>query len=297
MALRTRKETRSVVQKILSLPRLLLISFYLGIVLLGCNLFQYASIVVRPFSKKTFRRINHFIAHVFWKALCDSLKKFNHYSINYSGDHYPEKEKKNILIIVNHQAICDIPLILDFAHRKGCKGTIKFFLKESLKYIPGVGWGGRLLEFLFVKRNWTRDKKFVQQVLHCYREYDVPYSIVIFPESTRITAKKLQRSQQRAKEKGIGIETKQVLSPREKGFVTTLQSLRDNLDIVYDVTISYPEGAPTLLQLLSGNGGPINVDAKGYNVATLPLSEEALTTWLQQRFQEKDSALANFAAI
>lgn len=41
-------------------------------------------------------------------------------------------------------------------------GNIKIVLKDQLKYVPIIGWGMRLFEFLFLRRSIDTDKTHIQ---------------------------------------------------------------------------------------------------------------------------------------
>lgn len=63
---------------------------------------------------------------------------------------------------------------------------------------------------------------------------------VIFPEGTRITPEKLAISHEHARANDKPIFNN-VLLPRSKGFVTTVQGMRDNVPYIIDATIVFPD--------------------------------------------------------
>ncbi|HCC24271.1 MAG TPA: hypothetical protein DEP85_02000 [Holosporales bacterium] len=265
--------------------RSIVVSFILFAILMGCNLAQMLSMVVRPFSLKIFRRINREIAN-FWWALCVIFsRKINKTEIIISGDTIPEKE--NAIVILNHQEITDIPVLLDFALTKKRLGDLKWFVKDPIKYMPGVGWGMWFLDCLFIKRDWMKDKHSIRKVFQNLRQHQVPLWVVSFVEGTRITPKKLKSSQEYAKNKGLAV-LNHVLTPRTKGFVATLEGLKGHVTAVYDLTFCYGKNIPTTWQWIRGDVKKVHLHARRFLVKQLPQSPETLSQWLLQRFVEKD---------
>lgn len=123
------------------------------------------------------------------------------------------------------------------ADRLGVLGRTKCAMKEELKFIPIFGWGIWFSEYLFLKRDRHVDLARLQQFGRDLATWPGNFWWVIFPEGTRKNAKKLAASQEFAKKSGKPI-FHQVLLPRTKGFVTTVQSLRANVDAVYAMTHS-----------------------------------------------------------
>ena len=71
---------------------------------------------------------------------------------------------ENALVIVNHQTMTDVQVLFLLARKAGRLGDLKWFVKDSLKYAPGFGWGMTFLDCLFVKRDWTADRAHIDQV-------------------------------------------------------------------------------------------------------------------------------------
>ena len=74
-----------------------------------------------------------------------------------SGDELPQTE--NAVVIANHQSMTDVQALFLLARKAGRLGDLKWFVKNSLKYVPGIGWGMVFLDCLFVKRDWTADRR------------------------------------------------------------------------------------------------------------------------------------------
>src|SRR3989338_6319603 len=140
--------------------------------LMVCNALQMASLVVLPFAPKFFRRWNRFVANAWWAA-CDLwAEKLNETQVIFSGDELPIKE--NAIVILNHQGLVDIPVVFRLARRKKRLGDMKWFVKDILKYVPGIGWGMLFLDCLFVKRNWLSGQNLIKKDFEKNIRYQMP---------------------------------------------------------------------------------------------------------------------------
>eukprot|EP00276_Gloeochaete_wittrockiana_P007468 CAMPEP_0184664960 /NCGR_PEP_ID=MMETSP0308-20130426/54991_1 /TAXON_ID=38269 /ORGANISM="Gloeochaete witrockiana, Strain SAG 46.84" /LENGTH=251 /DNA_ID=CAMNT_0027108663 /DNA_START=183 /DNA_END=935 /DNA_ORIENTATION=- len=230
-------------------------------------------------------------------------------SIYYAGDFKPPSE--NAVVILNHISYVDWAWMYGFCKRNNRLGQMKFMLKEPIKYIPGFGWGMYLLEWLFLKRDWEKDKENVYASLNRYsRDYvknREPLWLFVFPEGTRFTLKKLKESHEFAKKKDLPI-LESCLLPRVKGFVTVVQGLRKNcIHAIYDITLAYSgfpatsngvttTGIPSLKQLLlsTKKGRKVILHVKRYALSELPETDEGLTEWLMERWVEKDKKVTEY---
>ncbi len=149
------------------------------------------------------------------------------------------------------------------------------------------------LDCLFIKRNWTADKDLIRRVFKRIKRDRVPVWITSFLEGTRMRPHKLARSQKYAAERGLP-RLEHLLIPRTKGFVATLEGLRGHVDAVYDVTIGYLAGVPTLWQWTQGAAPEVHVHVRRFPVASLPEDAEALAAWVMDRYVEKDRLLDAF---
>jgi hypothetical protein len=82
--------------------------------------------------------------------------------------------------------------------------------------------------------------------------------------------------------------------PRTKGFVASVEGLRSHIDAVYDITIGYEIGIPTLWQYIKGLVQRIHVHVRRFEIDSLPESADGLRLWLLDRWEEKDELLEHF---
>lgn len=256
-----------------------------------CNIFQVAGLPLRLFGSDFFRRYNNGIGATYWSLLVLWQRHVLNLRVIYSGDSVPPRQ--SALVIANHQCMTDIPALLDLAYRSQTLTGMKYFVKRELLWIPGFGWGMRMLDFLFVKRSWTEDAAFITRMFARLRTYQTPVWVVNFPEGTRLKPKKLANSQAFARERKLPV-LEHVLLPRSRGFRATMEELSDRLDGVYDCTIGFPEGPPSLVRYLRGLVNEVHVHVERFPAHTLPHEAKALEAWLLERYVAKDRLLKKF---
>jgi 1-acyl-sn-glycerol-3-phosphate acyltransferase len=256
--------------------------------LLAFNAAQTASLVIRPFSRHAFRRFNRWAANTWWGWCVDGARVFNGTRIVLSGEDLPHDE--NAIVVSNHQQMPDITALMALAKSKGRLGDLKFFVKHALKWTPGLGWGMQFLNCPFLKRDWAADRDKIDATFETLVHERIPMWLVSFVEGTRATESKIRASAEWAVERGLDT-TQHVLLPRTKGFVASIEGLGEHLHAVYDVTIGYVDGVPTLWQYITGRVKEIHVHVRRFPVDELPKLEAELKQWLLDRFYEKDALL------
>ena len=267
---------------------------FLFCTLLAFNLLQTASLVIKPFSQTAFRRANRWMADLWWGWCALIAEKGYRIRWVMSGDDVPVRE--NAIVVLNHQDMADITVMFSFARSKKRLGDLKWFVKDVLKYIPGVGWGMLFLDCLFIRRNWTDDREYIQRVFRNILTYRVPLWLMLFAEGTRVRPAKVEKSRRYAEEHGFR-PLRHVLFPRTKGFVATVVGLRGHVEVVYDVTIGYEEGVPTLWQWVKGYVRRVHVHVRRFPIREIPQDEAEIASWLMTRYQEKDDLLDTFYRV
>ena len=264
-----------------------------GVALACYQTMQYPTLLIYPFSRALFRRVNQRICWIWISTLAWTTTRLAGMRVEVLGDELPLQ--RNALAIGNHQQMPDIPAAIYLATRQRALGGVKFFVKRVLAFVPFMGWGMWFLDFLIVKRAWAEDKDTIRRVFGNLREYapDVPFWIIMYPEGTRLTPAKLKRTQEFARRRDLP-HLEHVMLPRPKGFVETVKALRDKLDGVYDMTLGYPRGVPTLLQMARGLAGTVQLHVRRFPSSSLPRSDAELAAWLQERFVEKERMMAHF---
>jgi len=163
---------------------------------------------------------------------------------------FPER----LILIANHQIYTDWLYLWWVAYTNRMHGHIYIILKESLKYIPVIGPGMMFYGFIFMARNWEKDRSRLHHRLQVLNkgshggpmsgsQHLDPMWLMIFPEGTNLSENTQNNvSAKWAKKQGIPNLEHQIL-PRSKGLEFCLQELKGTVDWVYDCTVAY-EGIP-----------------------------------------------------
>ncbi|MBP1642526.1 MAG: 1-acyl-sn-glycerol-3-phosphate acyltransferase PLS1-like [Acidobacteria bacterium] len=269
----------------------LLVALWLSASLLGFNLVQTASLLLRPLSSGAFRRVNRWAADRFWGWCARATLSLHRTRVVFTGE--ASLPRENAVLIANHQSMTDIQVLFLLARRERRLGDLKWFVKSSLRWLPGVGWGMAFLDCLFVRRDWAEDRRRVERVFRRILGARTPLWLVSFCEGTRLTTERLAQARRYARARALAVP-RHVLVPRERGFVASVTTLRGHLGAVYDVTIGYVDGLPSLWQWAQGRMREVHLDVRRYAVGELPSAPEALADWLRARFEEKDARLERF---
>jgi len=261
--------------------------------LLPINLLQLLSLVVLPFSRKAFRAVNRWCADTWWGFCVTGAELIYGVRVIFTGEDVPMRE--NALLISNHQQMPDIPAIMKFSKTKERLGDLKFFVKKQLKWVPGMGWGMQFLDCLFIDRDWASDSEQIRRTFDRLVNGRVPVYLVSFVEGTRLTLPKLEVAQAYAREHGLTLP-RHTLVPRSKGFSASVEGLRSHIAAVYDLTIAYEVGVPSLWQYLKGMVHRIHVHVRRFPIEELPQSADDLRQWLLARWDEKNDLLEQYYA-
>jgi lysophosphatidic acid acyltransferase/lysophosphatidylinositol acyltransferase len=268
--------------------RAIVASLFIFVPLMAINGLQTLSLLIRPWSKRTFRSINRHLAQVYWSLLIWLMHKVYRVRIEWHSGELPWQE--DVIVIANHQSAVDVMPLFALAQRCGRLGDMKFFVKEVFKYIPGPGWGMVFLDCIFLKRRWMADRRRIKATFERFRKERIPLWLNIFPEGTRFHTSKVKEAQKTARHYKLPL-CEHVLVPYAKAFETSVVGLKDQVQAVYDVTIGYPQGIPSLWQLLCGDVRTIEVHVDRFALTDLPTDGPGLETWLNERFWVKEQHL------
>ncbi|OMP82273.1 putative acyltransferase [Diplodia seriata] len=210
---------------------------------------------------------------------------------------FPER----MVLMSNHQLYTDWLYLWWIAYTSKMAGHVYIILKESIKNIPLIGWGSQFYNFIFLARNWEKDKPRFQEHLQQLNNPKDPMWLIIFPEGTNLSATTRESSRRWAEKNGIKDMRHQLL-PRSTGLKFCLENLKDSTEWLYDCTIAY-EGVPNgeygqdiyTLQSSFFEGRPpksVNMHWRRFRIASIPLhSDKAFEAWLRNRWKEKDHYL------
>lgn len=168
------------------------------------------------------------------------------------------------LVLSNHQSWVDIPVLQKTFNRR--IPFLKFFLKQQLKWVPVLGLAWWALDFPFMQRftkqqlqahpQWRgKDKQATRKACEKFRQS--PVSVMNFVEGTRYTvAKHAQQASPYAN----------LLRPRAGGVAFVLEAMGDMLQSIIDVSILYPNGKPTMMDLLADRIPEIRVHVRQLSI-------------------------------
>jgi len=203
--------------------------------------------------------------------------------------------KGRYLVSCNHQSGVDILTLQRCLNRRAPFG--RYLLKQQLIWVPvlGIAWWALDMAFLrrysrqeLLRNPALRGKDLENAARACEKLKHIPVSMMTFPEGTRFSE---------AKRKEQNSPYKHLLRPRYGGVGQVLYSFDDALDALIDVTITYPDGTPSVWQYISGQIKNISVDIQlrpiGKNVRGRNFREDSdakrgLKTWLDGIWQEKE---------
>eukprot|EP00667_Euglena_gracilis_P015683 EG_transcript_16321 len=214
-----------------------------------------------------------------------------------TGDELPDRE--SALVLCNHQSN-DWAAIYCLAIRRLNIGAVRCFLKNSLKYIPGFGWGMYLMSWPCLSRDWEKDGPYIKQLFEMYRQDSMPLVLWLFPEGTRLTKQKLEASQAHSREKGYPVLSN-VLLPRHRAFAASIHGVDGLVEYCYDCTVAYsgwggrnPKSFDFIFRKADHVAPKVHLHVKRVAIRHIPQGEEGLKEWLLKSFEEKDALLATF---
>ncbi|KKO97812.1 acyltransferase [Trichoderma harzianum] len=252
---------------------------------------------LKPLAPELVYNLSSRLAGSVWSWLQFIFQRVNGARIVCSGDELPPGE--SAIVVANHRAWSDFYMIQALAIRSGMLGRCRYFAKRQLRFVPFLGWGLWAMGMPMVSRSWRKDKSGLDRAFAGLVSRRLPTWLISFSEATRFSQHKYQESLAWCK-KTDRPHPMHLLYPRTKGFITTVQHLREapHIKAVYDVTILYRRGSdfqevPTMWDTLSipslskEAGYAFHVHTRRFPIETLPYTDAELARWLEQRWIEK----------
>ncbi|KAJ6665911.1 hypothetical protein lerEdw1_001383 [Lerista edwardsae] len=215
------------------------------------------------------------------------------------------KTKENVVCISNHQCTVDWVIANMLAIRQNTLGHVRYVLKDGLKWLPLYGWYFSEHGGIYVKRSAKFNEKDMESKLQAHINAKTPMHLIIFPEGTRYTPERpkiIADSQAYAEKEGLAV-LKHVLTPRVKATHVAIDSLRNYLDAVYDITIAF-EGTvdhkgertvpPAMTDFLCRTCPRIHIYVDRIELKDIPKEQKCMKRWLHERFEIKDKLLTEF---
>lgn len=161
------------------------------------------------------------------------------------------------LVIANHQSWVDI-LILQFVSNRRIP-LLRFFLKRQLFWVPLLGLAWWALDFPFMgrytKKQIARNPELAGRDIEatrraCEKFRSIPIAIMNFVEGTRFT---------QAKHDAQGSPYRHLLKPKSGGVAFVLDAMGSGLHGILDISIAYPGGIPTMMDLIANRVPEVRV--------------------------------------
>jgi 1-acyl-sn-glycerol-3-phosphate acyltransferase len=203
------------------------------------------------------------------------------------------------LVLSNHQSWVDIVVLQRVFNRR--IPFLKFFLKQELIWVPVLGLAWWALDFPFMRR-YSREQIERRPALRgkdveatrkaCARFAELPVSVMNFVEGTRFTP---------AKHEAQHSPYARLLKPKAGGVAFVLGAMGTLIGEIVDVTIAYPGGRPTLMDLFAGRVPSVTVEIVRRGIPPELVRGDyendaafraRFTDWLNALWAEKDATLA-----
>ncbi len=166
------------------------------------------------------------------------------------------------VIVCNHVSTIDFLIVMAYL-QKFKIGSYNFVLKNEIIYTPGFGLIMYGSPDIKLNRNWEKDREiFGKQIDKIKKEPCGDKQIIlIFPEGTRLTNKKLEEGQQFSLANNLPVFNN-LLVPKTKGLWYLINHLEqtNKLGRIWDLTLAIPKflgKSAYLTDLISQPIGPI----------------------------------------
>lgn len=207
------------------------------------------------------------------------------------------------LVLANHQSWVDILVLQKVFNRR--IPLLRFFLKRQLFWVPLLGLAWWALDFPFMGRYTPRqvaknpalagrDIEATRRACEKFRA--IPVAIMNFVEGTRFTADKHAKQDS---------PYRHLLKPKSGGVAFVLDAMGTGLHAILDVTIAYPGGRPSLIDLLADRVPEVRVrvrqrripaDLAGGDYQNDREFRVRFQQWMNGLWREKDDELAAMLA-
>ena len=203
------------------------------------------------------------------------------------------------LVLANHQSWVDILVLQKVFNRR--IPFMRFFLKRQLFWVPLLGLAWWALDYPFMgrysKKQIAKNPELARRDIDatrraCDKFRAIPVSIMNFVEGTRFT---------QAKHDAQGSPYRYLLKPKSGGVAFVLDAMGQGLHSIVDVTIAYPTGTPSLLDLLADRIPEIRVHVRQREIPAEILRGDyqndrafrvQFQQWMNALWQDKDADIA-----
>ena len=225
------------------------------------------------------------------------LDRFSGARVHVTGD-MDLDDGGHYLVLANHQSWVDILILQKVFNRR--IPLMRFFLKRELFWVPLLGLAWWALDFPFMSRHskaeiarnpklGRRDMEVTRRACEKFRS--IPVAVMNFVEGTRFTPEKHARQ---------ASPYRHLLKPKSGGVAYVMEAMGDALHGIIDVTIAYPGGRPSMIDLMAGRVREVQVSVRQRPLPTgiVPSGEgderaarARVQQWINGLWRDKDQEL------
>ncbi len=205
------------------------------------------------------------------------------------------------IIVCNHVSTLDFLIVMTYLQNFGIS-SYNFVLKNTINYFPGFGLIMYANPDIKLSRNWEKDKdNFGKQIDKIKTTNKTKQVILIFPEGTRLTNKKLDEAKQFSLSNNLPVY-QNVLVPKAKGlwFIINHLAKTKKLGRVWDLTLAIPKflGKQAYVSDILGKPiGPIYGIMRELQVNQDYQDLELFKKWLFKNWKMKDDFLTHYKSF
>eukprot|EP00696_Hemimastix_kukwesjijk_P020286 gnl/Hemi2/9851_TR3425_c0_g1_i1.p2 gnl/Hemi2/9851_TR3425_c0_g1~~gnl/Hemi2/9851_TR3425_c0_g1_i1.p2 ORF type:complete len:386 (+),score=134.04 gnl/Hemi2/9851_TR3425_c0_g1_i1:75-1160(+) len=256
------------------------------------NAVQLLTVVLLwPTSRYLFRVVNRFLLGLHLPLYAYGACYWGRCPFYFCGDSIPSGEAA--MCLLSHPSQVDWIFGFYFALIKDSLAGMKVVVKEEMKRVPVFGFAINCAEYIFLKRDWDADKATLVEGANNLHDFPGNFWTIIFPEGTNFKQWKADKSRQYAQEHGLPVLAYH-LNPRSKALAAVLRGLRHRFTALYDGSLFYEKGIPSLPTMLAGEQSfPTHLHVERIPLSEVPTDSDELEHWLQERYRKKDAMIAH----
>lgn len=152
-----------------------------------------------------------------------------------------ENTDKVDIIVCNHTSTLDFLIMMSYLKEFDID-SYNFVLKNEIVYTPGFGYIMYACPDIKLNRNWEQDKEILGKQIDNFKSNGKKQVLLIFPEGTRLTEKKLKEAREFSKSNNLPVY-ENLMVPKSKGlwFIVNKLAQSNRLGRIWDVTLIFPE--------------------------------------------------------
>jgi 1-acyl-sn-glycerol-3-phosphate acyltransferase len=196
------------------------------------------------------------------------------------------------LMMIRHASIVD-NMLPDTQVAKPMGLGIRYVVKRELEMLPLIDIGGRWLTTQFLERVSENPEREIGTMRRMTEDMGPAEAVLIYPEGTRATAKKIARAKEIIREKQPEIaplaETMTNLLPPRLGGPLALLDSGEGMDVVFFAHVGF-DGFEYISDIWAGglNGATIRMKIWRVPASEIPADEQGRTEWLYSEWQAMD---------